>query len=179
MATPNFALMWTNFPDHGRYPTLTSLFKMIGGQLAKNIDVPGFGPNGNTCAVRLCRALNYGGLPISSKLLASLKLNRRTLTGADKMLYLFRVRELRTYLGRALGVTPEIVLKDFDTAFSGKRGIVAFSVEGWSNATGHLALWNGDKFKEPDHDDYRVLKDDPSTPTIREPETTKMTLWPL
>ena len=177
MANPDFTLMWKSFPDHTLYPTLTSLFTFIGGELSKSIDVPGFGPNGNTCAVRMSRALNYGTLPISSKLVASLKLN--TLTGADKMLYLFRVRELRSYLENALGVTPQIVTKGFDKAFSGKRGIVAFSVEGWSDASGHLALWDGDKFKEPDHDDFRTLKDDPSTPKIRQPKTTKMTLWAL
>ena len=29
--------------------------------------------------------------------------------------------------------------------FSGKRGIIAFQVAGWSNATGHLDLWDGSK----------------------------------
>ncbi len=176
MAKPDFALMWKSFPDHDRYPTLTSLHTFIGGQLEKNINIPGFGPNGNTCAVRMSRALNYAGFPLSSKVLSALKLH--PLTGADKKLYLFRVSEMSTYVANALGVTPITVTKDFDSAFAGKRGIVAFSVKGWSNASGHLALWDGVNFKEPGHDDYRNLKDNPATPLV-EPQTTRMMLWPL
>jgi hypothetical protein len=38
---------------------------MLGGAAAQNIDAPGFGPNGNTCASRLSVAFNNGGAPIS------------------------------------------------------------------------------------------------------------------
>jgi hypothetical protein len=38
---------------------------MLGGAAAKNIDAPGFGPNGNTCASRLSVAFTNGGTPIS------------------------------------------------------------------------------------------------------------------
>jgi hypothetical protein len=176
MAKPNFDSMWTNFPDHSKYPTLNSLFTYIGGNLVNNINVPGFGPNGNTCAVRMSRALNYGGQPVSSKLIASLQLN--TLTGADKMLYLYRVRELKTYLEHALGVTSTSIQKGFDNAFANKRGIVGFTVTHWDDASGHFALWDGSNFKEPSHDDYRSLKDNPATPK-HEPQTTRMTLWAL
>jgi hypothetical protein len=176
MAQPNFTLMWQNFPDHARYPTLTVLFTSIGGQLARNINVPGFGPSGNTCAVRMSRALNYGTMPISSKQVAALKL--ATLKGGDGMLYLFRVRELNTYLRATLGVTPQTVSTNFGSAFAGLRGIVSFTIEGWSDASGHFALWDGTQFKEPAFDDYRQLKDDPATPR-REPRTTRMTLWEL
>lgn len=176
MAIPNFNLMWEQFPDHDRYPDLVTLFTFIGGQLAKNINVPGFGPNGNTCAVRMSRAFNYGEMPISAKTVKLLHLN--PLVGDDKRLYLFRVSEMRTYIAKSVGAAPITVTKNFDTAFGGKRGIVAFTVEGWSDASGHLALWNGSEFLEPKHDDFRGLRDDPTTPR-HEPHTTRMTLWPL
>lgn len=176
MAKPDFALMWKAFPDHAIYPTLTSLHTFIGGQLANNINVPGFGPNGNTCAVRMSRALNYGSMPIKSKLISQWKLSG--LFGADKKLYLFRVADTATYIARTVAVTPVIATKDFATAFKGKRGIVAFTVNGWGDATGHLALWDGAGFKEPAHDDFRSLRDDPATPKP-EPQTMRMTLWPL
>ena len=174
MAKPDFSLMWANFPDHDKYPTLETLFTHIGGMLGKTINLPGFGPTGNTCAVRMSRALNYGAFPISSKIVAALGLH--TLTGADRRLYLFRVREMKKYLERALGVSPVSVHKDFASAFGGQQGIVAFTVEGWSNATGHIALWDGKAFKEPAYDDYRVLRDNPETRT-REAETVAMNLW--
>lgn len=176
MAQPDFDLMWRNFPDHVKYPTLTALFNSIGGQLVRNVGVPGFGPSGNTCAVRMSRALNYSTMPISSRQVAALKLE--TLKGADDMLYLFRVRELNTYLRAVLGATPQTVDKGFGTAFAGSRGIVSFTIEGWTDASGHVALWDGTQFKEPGFDDFRGLRDDPAT-TRREPRTMRMTLWAL
>ena len=53
---------------------------------------------------------------------------------------------------------------------------MTFTVEGWSNATGHIALWDGKAFEEPAYDDYRILRDNPETRT-REPETVAMNLW--
>ncbi len=175
MAKPSFELMWSSFPDHIKYPTLRELHNHIGGALAKNIDVPGFGPTGNTCAVRMSRALNYGNLPISPKLVKQLKMS--AMTGEDGKLYIFRVRDMKTYLAKALAVHPVKVTKDFGQAFLGKSGIVSFDVVGWSDASGHLALWNGTEFRES-VDDYRGLKDDPATPLI-EPATQAMTLWEI
>ncbi len=172
MAKPNFDLMWTAFPDHAMYPTLRDLHNFIGGTLTKNIDGPGFGPNGNTCAVRMSRALNYGGMPVSGKLVKSLELS--TMTGADHKLYMFRVRDMKKYLKAALAVAPKMVTKDFTSAFSGTRGIVAFDVQGWSDASGHVALWDGSAFREA-HDDYRNVRDDPSTTTVE--RTQAMSLW--
>ena len=175
MAQPSFKLMWQAFPDHTAYPTLRDLHTYVGGTLVKNIDGDGFGPNGNTCAVRMSRALNYGNMPVSRALVRSLKIE--TMTGADKLLYMFRVRDLKKYLKSALGVTPSKVVKDFGTAFAGKRGIVAFDVTGWSDASGHVALWDGSAFREQ-HDDFRGMADNPKT-TVREPATTSMTLWEI
>ena len=175
MSKPSFEMMWQAFPDHTKYPTLRDLHTFIGGALVKNIDVPGFGINGNTCAARISRALNYGNMPISAKLTESLGIS--TMIGADKKLYIFRVRDMKIYLASALGTTPNKVSKNFDKAFAGQQGIVTFDVTGWSNASGHVALWNGSSFREAE-DDYRSLKDDPTTPQI-EPSTQRMTLWSL
>ncbi|GJE61676.1 T6SS effector amidase Tae4 family protein [Methylobacterium trifolii] len=176
MAKPSFDWMWTYFPDHGKYPTLKDLFGWLGGGLKRNIDEPGFGPAGNTCAARMSRALNYANHPITAKQIKQLSLN--ALLGDDKKHYLFRVRELRTYLTHTIGVTPKTVKKDFQTAFAGERGIVAFRVAGWQSASGHIALWDGSSFRENDHDDYRAQQDDPST-AENEGTVEEMVLWPL
>ena len=104
MSKPSFSMMWQAFPDHAKYPTLRDVHTFIGGALVNNIDAPGFGPTGNTCAVRMSRALNYGNLPISAKLVKALSIN--TLVGGDGKLYIFRVRELKSYLKAAFGTTP-------------------------------------------------------------------------
>ena len=146
----------------------------IGGQLTANINSRGFGPNGNTCAVRMSRAMNYGNMPISAKL--AHKLGLTTLTGADGHPYIFRVRELRTYLAAAIGTTPRRVTTEFNQAFIGHRGIILFEVEGWGSAGGHATLWDGHHFKEESHDDYRTLRDNPAT-AQNEGTTVGMILW--
>lgn len=172
MAKASLTMMWDAFPDHTKYPTLRSVHTYIGGALKKNIDVPGFeGDNGNTCAVRMSRALNYGNFPLSTKLIHTLKLN--SISGEDKLNYLFRVRELKIYLASALGTTPVKITKNFASAFHKQKGIVAFDVAGWSNASGHVALWDGTSFLEPDHDDCR--KDT----VLHGAKLMAMTLWPL
>lgn len=122
----------------------------------------------------MSRALNYSKFDISAKLAKQLKIE--TLTGMDGKLYIYRVTELKKYLANALGVTPITVKKDFAAAFAGKKGIVSIDVKGWGNASGHIALWNGEAFREPSHDDYRFLTDDPKTPVV-DPTTSAMHLW--
>jgi hypothetical protein len=51
-------------------------------------------------------------------------------------------------------------------------GIIAFSVN-WSNATGHIALWNGLTYREPTHDNYATYV---APPNVR---TTLAEFWAL
>lgn len=167
--------MWKSFPDRAKHPKLIDLHTHIGGALARNIHTPGFGPEGNTCAVRISYALNHGGAPVSKDIASKLKIS--TLTGGDGFLYIFRVREIKTYLSAALGPADKVATTDFMNAFKALRGIVSFDVQGWSDASGHVALWDGTQFKEAG-DDYRHLRDNPATP-LREATTTRMSLWKL
>ena len=175
MTQPNFLLAWAAYPDHKRYRTLATLHHFIGGTLQQNIETPGFSPLGNTCAVRMSRALNYGAMPINAKITRRLKIP--TMTGGDGKLYIYRVAALKLYLQEALGATPIKVFKDFDTAFHGTRGIVAFDIAGWQSSSGHIALWDGKQFREMEYDDYRRQRDDPATHG-NEGTITGMTLWP-
>jgi len=113
--------------------------------------------------VRMSRALNYGNLPISAKIAKDLRIP--VMTGADSRLYIFRVRELKAYLHAAIGVSPVVVTKGFNKAFANQRGIIAFDVAGWPDASGHVALWDGKLFRDGG-DDYRNQTDDPSTSRV-------------
>ena len=42
---------------------------------------------------------------------------------------------------------------NFRAKVAGKRGIILFVVKGWSNATGHFALWDGEKALEGEYFD--------------------------
>lgn len=147
MARPQLDQLWRHFPDHGAYPHLVDLYTALGGQAERNINAPGFGPNGNTCASRLSVAFNRAGAPIRG--ISGVT----TLGTANGSRIIFRVTEFRRYLLTTLGQPTMDRATPYNDAFRGKKGIIAFTVN-FSNATGHIALWNGSQFREPGHDDY-------------------------
>ncbi|MBB3880601.1 T6SS effector amidase Tae4 family protein [Sphingomonas pseudosanguinis] len=151
MAKPVLAKIWSAFPDHEAYPSLRDLYSHLGGAAARNIEAPGFGPNGNTCASRLSVAFNKGGAPINAVIARAA--GAQTLGVADGARIIFRVTEFRAYLLRLLGKPLVDNASPYDSAFRGKRGIVAFTVN-WSDASGHIALWDGVRYREPGHDNY-------------------------
>jgi hypothetical protein len=169
---PSLPKLWAAFPDHVRYPTLKDLYTMLGGAAVKNIDAPGFGPNGNTCASRLSVAFNNGGSPIS--LIAAKAAHAQTFPAADGSRIIFRVADFRNYLLQTLGKPQIDNTSPFDDDFRGKQGIIAFSVN-WQGATGHIALWNRTIYREPTHDDYATYVN-PTYPNVR---TSRGEFWEL
>lgn len=105
----------------------------------------------NTCVIRISRSLNYAGHPVPQghKGLA-------TVAGADGLRYAYRVMELYSYLLATYGepTLSEDRAEPLPTApdsFAGVKGIVCFRVKGWSDATGHIDLWDGAR---PRHAEY-------------------------
>ncbi|BFM06015.1 T6SS effector amidase Tae4 family protein [Halioxenophilus aromaticivorans] len=166
MAKPNFRMLWDAFPDHINYPTLKDLYTSLGGTAEKNINVPGFGPNGNTCASRLSVAFNNGGSPIQQDI--SDAVGATTLGTENNSRIIFRVADLRKYLIKTLGAPSIDDVSPFDDTFKKKKGIVAFSVN-WTGATGHIALWDGASYREPSYDNYStyINSHEPSIKTSR------------
>ncbi|NDW03364.1 T6SS effector amidase Tae4 family protein [Jiella pacifica] len=148
---PSFMGVWNAFPDHVAHPTLKDLYTWLGGKARQNIEAPGFGPNGNACASRLSVAFNNGGMPINPSVAASLGI--QTITTGDGAKIIFRVQSFRKYLIKVFGDPIVDVTLPFNDKFLGQMGIIAFNVN-WADASGHIALWNGNKFREPTHDDY-------------------------
>jgi hypothetical protein len=172
MTKPDFHKLWLEFPDHTRYPTLENLYTALGGAAKKNIHLPGFGPNGNTCASRMSVAINKAGAPIDTALVNTI--GAHTLGTADGSRIIFRVAELRKYLFQLLGKPAIGTTSPYDATFRGRKGIIAFSVN-WHDASGHIALWNGEAYREPGHDDYSTYVN-PDYPSIR---TTLSELWEI
>lgn len=96
----------------------------------------------NTCAIRMSRALNYSGHEIPNND------NLRTVPGGDNKRYAFRVQELREYLINQFSI-PHHTYNNPDLKsiipqeFIGTKGIIVFTVDSWSDATGHFTLWDG------------------------------------
>jgi hypothetical protein len=166
MIKPHFDKLWLEFPDHASYPSLKDLYSALGGAAEKNINVPGFGPNGNTCASRMSVAFNKAGAPINAALASTV--GARTLGTADGSRIIYRVADFREYLHKLLGTPTSDDISPYDDAFHGRKGIIAFSVN-WRGATGHIALWNGAAYREPGYDNYStyVNSDNPKIKTSR------------
>lgn len=163
MLKPNFHRLWLEFPDHSKYPSLKDLYTALGGAAEKNINVGGFGADGNTCASRMSVAFNKAGAPINPAL--AIAAGARTLGTADGSRIIFRVADFRKYLLKALGKPTLDNTSPYDDAFFGRKGIIAFSVN-WRNATGHIALWNGAAYREPGHDNFSTFVD-PDDPKVK------------
>ena len=155
MLVPKLDDVWRNFPDHETYPDMGALYAMLGGEAARAVAWAGFGTNGNTCASRLSVALNRSGAPIDAGI--AKRINASTLGTADGHRIIYRVREIRAYLLEAFGRPDVDQIPPCDDEFVGKHGIVAFSVHGWSDASGHMALFDGKDYREPGHDNVPVV----------------------
>ena len=151
MNKPSFHKLWLVFPDHTKYQSMKDLYSALGGAAEKNINLPGFGPNGNTCASRMSVAFNKAGAPIN--LAFANAIGAQTLSTADGSQIIFRVADFRKYLFKLLGNPTIDNTSPYDDEFRGRKGIVAFSVN-WQGATGHIALWNGVTYREPGYDNY-------------------------
>jgi hypothetical protein len=111
----------------------------------------------NTCAIRMSRTLNYSGIPLPPKFTG---LN--VVAGADGKWYAYRQRELRRWMQLNFGQpmlrhkpsTGQISRADFSLG----KGIIGFDIH-FSNATGHVDLWDGTSYTHEavDADDYFAL----------------------
>ena len=133
-----YTALWDQYPDYINYPDSKEVKNLIGGNAGGDWIT-------NTCAIRLSRALNYNATPVPGNF-AGLA----TVKGGDGKRYAFRVREMDAWLRFALGKPDIETTKQagaaFDKASLGAlRGIIGFDIR-FSDATGHLDLWDGTQF---------------------------------
>lgn len=128
----NFGRMWQMYP-HG---TVDEVKALIGGKVAYDWIT-------NTCTIRVSRSMNYAGHPVPPN-----HAGLNTVAGGDGLHYAFRVREFQRYLNEVYGPATYFteypaVGGDVPEDFLGRKGIISFTVPGWTDATGHFDLWNG------------------------------------
>jgi hypothetical protein len=119
--------------------------KMIGGK----VDEPWVD---NTCPIRLSFALNQSGFSVHSNSFM------HTLKGADGNHYAFRLSEFITFLRITFGKPTLHASRTQDEspdklrdAVAGHKGIIVFIVKTWTDATGHVDLWDGQSVKFEEH----------------------------
>lgn len=153
MTRPSFAIAWTaSMRIYDPANPLKRAAKVIGGYVATNINAPPPKNWKNACAVRMSYILNQSGVTIPAS-------TGKTVTGADKKNYFFRVPDLIDFLKQRWG-NPDLILpyppSGGGSAIAEKRGLILFEISGWSDARGHATLWNGNRcydhcyFNEPE-----------------------------
>ena len=140
MKRPSFIIAWNaSMRVYDPVDPMAKAAKVIGGYVAININAPPPKNWKNACAIRMSYILNYSGVIIPSNI-------KKTVSGADKMNYFFRVPDVLDFLKRRWGNPDEIISyppSGGGVALAGKKGVILFEVSGWSNAQGHATLFDG------------------------------------
>jgi hypothetical protein len=133
---PKFKDMLSAFRRVHGTGTLADVANVIGGLVKTNIDAKYFA---NGCALRMSYSLLHASnasIPHHSRW--------KTSEGSDKRRYIFKVKHMIEYLTDTFG--PPDLRTDRPAAskiFDGKQGIIAFDVDQWNDASGHVTLWDG------------------------------------
>jgi len=139
MPRPSFLSAWAAaIRIYDPVDTGSKVANVIGGNVAKNVNNPEPAQRwSNTCAVRMSYILNQSGLIIP-------QVRGRTVSGADRRWYFFRVRDLIAFLEQRWG-TPDVIKypPPGGGTMAGKKGLVLFEVSGWWDAAGHATLFDG------------------------------------
>lgn len=135
---PSFQNMLMNFTSIYGSGSIETVGKTIGGKVKQNIELGVKDPlHGftNACAIRMSYSLNYSGVIVHRG-------SWKTVSGADRMWYIYRVSDLLGFLEFSFGKPDKTVKNPRPNDFIGKKGILIFKVN-WSDASGHATLWNG------------------------------------
>jgi Type VI secretion system (T6SS), amidase effector protein 4 len=147
---PFFDTLLVNYP---KYENGGDVKRLIGGSIDDTVkpkkDQWLGGENGDTCTIRMSRALNYSGIfiPVNFHGL-------RTARGGDGFNYAFAVQEMRVFLTTTFG-QPQIEVRSKPVSrepFSQHKGIILFDINFGLNldlrtrALGHIDLWDSRTF---------------------------------
>lgn len=146
----NKGLFMKKLPSWGTlkayYPALpaSTVFKQIGGKVELNHDIGVFD---NACAIRVSKALNDSGsvykIPFFKALGDNGKFEAQVSSGKNKNWYIFRVKMLIKHLSENYGTPETYTPAEYTQKIKGRKGIIIYEVNGWSDASGHADLWNG------------------------------------
>ena len=137
---PAWNMLLANFPNK----PAPEVFREIGGKVLLNYEIGVFT---NACATRISRALNFSGedhrIPFYKTQDSHGNDVVQVSSGGKKYWYIYRVRIIRQYLSDRYGPPILVDSNSYARELRGKKGIIIFDVEGWSDATGHADLWDG------------------------------------
>lgn len=151
---PSWADFSSAFPKDSDplYDTPEKMYNSIGGDVATLYS----GPNTNTCAIRLSKALNYSGVIIPN-------IPGQTYKGADNKYYFKAAYQINIWMRKTFGTNPATSTTPLNTnhysynqtqagvngvnlpgLLNGKKGIYSIYSSNFNWATGHADLLNPD-----------------------------------
>ncbi|WP_417662980.1 type VI secretion system amidase effector protein Tae4 [Pseudomonas sp.] len=149
---PRFSSLWNAYAAVGNKSSLDVYTLVGGGVEAARAENPA--AYANACALRMSWGLNHGGFRIPKGTIIQNKPIYR-LAGKDGLPYILKVADIIEFLKFNWG-EPDQTLKSQESALlNGKKGIIVMTVSGWSDATGHVTLWDGST--TGDSSDYHRL----------------------
>jgi hypothetical protein len=136
---------------NGAYPrgTVAQVKQAIGGKVDADWIT-------NTCAIRVSRVLNQNGIPIPPPSARQLDV----VSGADTLWYSYRQKQLQGWFEGQFGPPSLSLSRPVDRRkLLNLKGIIAFDITAWSDATGHIDIWDGERFgtQAEAHGDYFAM----------------------
>ena len=163
MDRPSFQAAWTAFKVV--HVSVEEVGKKIGGTVDKNINLPPPNNFQNACPIRISYVLNYTGFPVQRST------RFHMITGADRKWYIYRVPEMMEYLRQIFGPPDKEFKNPSPENFKEMKGLIVVKGHGWSNAVGHVTLWDGTQCSDECH----LLNDPENGPFV--PDTAA--IWSL
>ena len=138
---PLFSTCWARFTQIN--VPVSDVGKKIGGKVEFNITQGIFV---NACPIRISYVLNRVGVHIPGP--AS---GYSVVSGADTKWYIFKVKDMIQFLERRWGKPDKVVRGATSGPLAGRRGLIVVEGAGWSDASGHVTLWNGTRCQDSCH----------------------------
>lgn len=137
---PQFQSLWSAYTELGS-KDVQEAYSIVGGNVAQLRDQ---NPDAyaNACALRMSRAFNYGGFRIPR---GTINPNRNIYraAGADGLPYIMRVNDVIAFIEFNWGKAEHDIVPTEVSTIKGKQGLMVIIVNGWSDASGHVTLWDG------------------------------------
>lgn len=137
---PAFSGLWDAYAEVGSLRA-AAVYERVGGRVA---DLYRENPAdyANACALRMSRGFNYGGYAIPSGTIIPGRSIYRV-RGSDEKAYILRVNDLIQYVKHNWGSADLTLTPSEAGKLAGRKGLIVMEVSGWSDATGHVTLWDG------------------------------------
>lgn len=137
---PRFSTLWSAYAEVGHKSSI-DVYGLVGGPVeAARADKPD--AYANACALRISRAFNYGGYKIpKGTIIPNTSIYR--LAGADQLPYIMKVIDFLAFLKHNWGEPDHTITQSNLNFTNGKKGVIIMEITGWSDATGHATLWDG------------------------------------